>query len=77
LGYIGNIYKSDLVLPATLKSTFKDIRNHLAGNTKGITRRSRFSFGDNEYFVLQIYDEQDKGPDDKNDFLRRKTEESQ
>ena len=35
---IGNLKRKDLKAPTDLKSIFKDIRNHLAGMTTGITR---------------------------------------
>jgi len=47
---------------------FRDIRNHLAGNTVGITTDQRLAQEIMSLLFCKIFDELDKGPDDQTSF---------
>ena len=67
---VGEIRRKDLKNPINLKTTFKDIRNYLAGNATGITRDEQFAKEIINLLFCKIKDETDihKGPDDFMDF---------
>ena len=54
---IGRFRRKDLNKPSNLKSIFKDIRNHLAGNVLGITRDEALAQEIISVLFCQIYDE--------------------
>lgn len=64
IGDIGSFRRRDLVAPTNLKSTFRDIRNHLAGNTTGITRDQELAVEITSILFCKIYDEINSAPDD-------------
>lgn len=61
---IGSLTKSQLSVPTNLKAVFKDIRNHLAGNTTGITRDQQFAQEIMYLLFCKISDELACGPND-------------
>jgi len=61
---IGLFYRRDLKAPSDLKSVFRDIRNHLAGNVTGITRDEALAQQIINVLFCKIYDEINKGPDE-------------
>lgn len=65
---IGLLTKSQLTVPTNLKAVFKDIRNHLAGNTTGITRDQALAQEIMNLLFCKIYDELNTAPDDLPDF---------
>lgn len=65
---IGLLTRSQLTVPTNLKAVFKDIRNHLAGNTTGITRDQALAQEIMNLLFCKIYDELDTAPDDLPDF---------
>ena len=65
---IGSLTRGQLTLPSNLKSIFRDIRNHLAGNTTGITRDQELAQEIMAILFCKIFDELDKAPDDTVDF---------
>lgn len=65
---IGSLVRSQLVLPSNLKSVFRDIRNHLAGNTTGITRDQELAQEIMAILFCKIFDELDKAPNETVDF---------
>ncbi len=54
---IGSLTRDKLVVPTNLKATFKDIRNHLAGNTTGITRDQSLAQEIMALLFCKIFDE--------------------
>ncbi|UYK81347.1 N-6 DNA methylase [Xanthomonas sacchari] len=65
---IGSLTREQLTLPSNLKSIFRDIRNHLAGNTTGITRDQELAQEIMAVLFCKIFDELDKAPDETVDF---------
>jgi type I restriction enzyme M protein len=61
---IGLFRRKDLKKPSNLKAIFRDIRNHLAGMTTGITRDEALAQEIISILFCKILDEQDRGPDD-------------
>lgn len=61
---IGLYKRKDLVQPSNLKSVFRDIRNHLAGMTTGITRDEALAQEIINILFCKIYDEQESAPED-------------
>jgi type I restriction enzyme M protein len=61
---IGLLKRRDLKTPRNLKAVFRDLRNHLAGNTTGITRDQALAEEIMSILFCKIYDELDTGPDD-------------
>jgi type I restriction enzyme M protein len=68
LGDIGSLTRSQLTLPSNLKAVFRDIRNHLAGNTTGITRDQDLAQEIMAILFCKIFDELDKAPEEAVDF---------
>jgi type I restriction enzyme M protein len=60
---IGLYNRRDLVAPSNLKATFRDIRNHLAGMTTGITRDEALAQEIINILFCKICDEQATLPD--------------
>jgi type I restriction enzyme M protein len=58
---IGNLKRKDLKIPTNLKAIFKDIRNHLAGMTTGITRDEPLAKEIINVLFCKIYDEVNTG----------------
>jgi type I restriction enzyme M protein len=54
---IGLLTREQLVIPTNLKAVFRDIRNHLAGNTTGITRDQALAQEIMAILFCKIYDE--------------------
>ena len=61
---IGLFHRRDLKVSSDLKSVFRDIRNHLAGNLTGITRDEPLAQQIINILFCKIYDEINKGPDE-------------
>lgn len=61
---IGTLHRRDLIAPTNLKSVLRDIRNHLAGNTTGITRDQGLAIEITSVLFCKIYDELNTAPDD-------------
>lgn len=61
---IGQFRRADLKAPSNLKSVFRDLRNHLAGNTTGITRDEALAQEIINILFCKIYDEINTAPDD-------------
>lgn len=61
---IGLFKRKDLKRPSNLKAVFRDIRNHLAGNTTGITRDEALAQEIINILFCKIYDEINTGPDE-------------
>lgn len=61
---IGMLRRRDLKPPSNLKTVFRDLRNHLAGNTRGITRDQQLAQEIMGILFCKIYDELDTRPDD-------------
>lgn len=68
LSDIGSLTRSQLTLPSNLKAVFRDIRNHLAGNTTGITRDQDLAQEIMAILFCKIFDELDKAPEEAVDF---------
>ena len=60
--------RRDLIVAANLKSIFRDIRNHLAGNTVGIAKDEALAVEIISLLFCKIYDEISSGPDDLPEF---------
>ncbi len=65
---IGLYKRRDLVPPSNLKAVFRDIRNHLAGMTTGITRDEALAQEIINLLFCKLLDEQDSAPDDTVEF---------
>lgn len=65
---IGLHARKDLKPTKDLKSVLKDIRNHLAGNAKGITKDERLAEQIINILFCKVFDESRKGPDELMDF---------
>ena len=61
---IGLFKRKDLVPPSNLKAVFRDVRNHLAGITTGITRDEALAQEIINLLFCKILDEQETAPDD-------------
>lgn len=61
---IGLFKRQDLVAPSNLKAVFRDLRNHLAGMTTGITRDEALAQEIINLLFCKILDERDTAPDD-------------
>lgn len=61
---IGLFKRTDLVPPSNLKAVFRDLRNHLAGSTTGITRDEALAQEIINVLFCKILDEQETAPDD-------------
>lgn len=61
---IGLYKRKDLVRPSNLKAVLRDIRNHLAGMTTGITRDEMLAQEIINILFCKILDEQETEPDD-------------
>lgn len=61
---VGRFRRKDLVTPSNLKAVFRDIRNHLAGHTTGITRDEALAQEIINLLFCKIYDEINTAPDD-------------
>jgi len=62
---IGKFRRADLRPPVNLKAIFRDIRNHLAGMTVGITRDETLAQEIINLLFCKIYDEINTAPDDQ------------
>jgi type I restriction enzyme M protein len=51
--------------PSNLKAVFRDLRNHLAGMTTGITRDEALAQEIINILFCKLLDEQDTGPDQR------------
>lgn len=60
---IGLFKRKDLVRPSNLKAVFRDLRNHLAGMTTGITRDEALAQEIINVLFCKILDEQETEPD--------------
>ena len=60
---IGLFKRKDLVRPSNLKAVFRDLRNHLAGMTTGITRDEALAQEIINVLFCKILDEQDTEPE--------------
>jgi type I restriction enzyme M protein len=61
---IGLYKRMDLKKPSNLKAVFRDLRNHLAGMTTGITRDEALAQEIINILFCKILDEQETDPDD-------------
>jgi len=61
---IGLYKRKDLKKPSNLKAVFRDLRNHLAGMTTGITRDEALAQGIINILFCKILDERETDPDD-------------
>ena len=61
---IGLHLRRDLVRPSNLKAVFRDIRNHLAGMTTGITRDEALAQEIINILFCKLLDEQETAPDE-------------
>lgn len=61
---IGRYKRADLQAPSNLKAVFRDIRNHLAGNTTGITRDEALAQEIINLLFCKIFDELNTGHDE-------------
>jgi type I restriction enzyme M protein len=62
---IGLYKRKNLEVPKNLKAVFNDIRNHLAGNTTGITRDESIAQEIINLLFCKIYDEVNTPPDEQ------------
>jgi len=60
---IGKFRRKDLKVPSNLKAIFQEIRNHLAGHTRNITRDQEFANNIIHVLFCKIYDELHTPPD--------------
>jgi type I restriction enzyme M protein len=61
---IGHYLRKDLRVTEQLKTVLRDIRNHLAGNVKGITRDEALAQQLINLLFCKVYDETTKGADE-------------
>jgi type I restriction enzyme M protein len=71
------IRRRDLTVAANLKAIFRDIRNHLAGNTVGIAKDEALAVEIISVLFCKIYDEINSAPDDLPEFRVAHTEDSE
>lgn len=69
LSDIGKLKRKDLKIPTNLKSIFRDIRNHLAGMTTGITRDEAIAREIINILFCKIYDEINTGNEEYVSFV--------
>lgn len=74
---IGLFKRQDLKKPSNLKAVFRDLRNHLAGMTTGITRDEALAQEIINILFCKILDEQDTGPEQTVSFRAGVEESSQ
>ena len=65
---VGLYKRNDLVRPSNLKAVFRDIRNHLAGMTTGITRDEALAQEIINLLFCKLLDERETGADDTVNF---------
>ena len=65
---IGLYKRKDLAKPSNLKAVFRDIRNHLAGMTTGITRDEALAQEIINLLFCKLLDEQETGAEDTVNF---------
>ncbi|MPY01318.1 restriction endonuclease subunit M [Salinivibrio sp. VYel4] len=65
---IGHFLRKDLMPPRNLKTVFKLLRNHLAGNAVGTTRDEELAKQLINLVFTKLYDEKFTSPDDKVSF---------
>lgn len=65
---IGLYRRADLTPPSNLRAVFKDVRNHLAGMTTGITRDEPLAQEIINVLFCKLHDETMKLPDEQVDF---------
>lgn len=65
---IGQFLRKDLKAPHNLKTVFKLLRNHLAGNAVGTTRDEELARQLINLVFTKLYDEKFKAPEEKVDF---------
>lgn len=65
---IGLLTRGQLTVPTNLKAVFRDIRNHLAGNTTGITRDQALAQEIMALLFCKIVDELNTAPKDLPEF---------
>lgn|GEM_PF-95942 len=65
---IGLFKRKDLKKPSNLKAVFRDIRNHLAGMTTGITRDEALAQEIIAILFCKILDEQERSPEEVVEF---------
>ena len=68
--------RRDLEPPSNLKKTFQNIRNHLAGMAKGITRDETLAQEIINLLFCKIYDEISTRPDEELEFQANNFESS-
>jgi len=61
---VGLFKRKDLKKPSNLKAVFKDLRNHLAGMTTGITRDEALAQEIINILFCKIYDERETAPNE-------------
>jgi len=61
---IGLFKRKDLKKPSNLKAIFRDLRNHLAGMTTGVTRDEALAQEIINILFCKIFDEQETAPDE-------------
>lgn len=61
---IGLYKRKDLKTPSNLRAVFRDLRNHLAGMTTGVTRDEALAREIINVLFCKIYDEQETRPND-------------
>ncbi|HUP72949.1 MAG TPA: N-6 DNA methylase, partial [Acidimicrobiales bacterium] len=61
---IGLYRRKDLIPPSNLRAVFRDLRNHLAGMTTGVTRDEPLAREIINILFCKIYDEQETRPKD-------------
>jgi type I restriction enzyme M protein len=59
---VGQFARKDLRAPGNLKAIFRDIRHHLAGNAKGVTKDERLVIEMINLLFCKIYDELNTAP---------------
>lgn len=69
--------RRDLTVAVNLRAIFRDIRNHLAGNTVGIAKDEALAVEIISVLFCKIYDEINSGPDDLPEFRAAHNEESE
>lgn len=65
---VGLYKRKDLIKPSNLTGVFDDIRNHLAGNTTGITRDEAFAQEIINILFCKLFDEFNREPDEQVQF---------
>ncbi len=65
---VGHFYRKDLIVPHNLKTVFKLLRNHLAGNAVGTTRDEELARQLINIVFTKLYDEKFTKQDEKVEF---------